>query len=1264
MAALMLAALLPTIAHCQVTDSTPQHWRLRVAWGGGSPVQWQVQAELDQGELGQLDLLGRQRDTPGSLWLTDGRLEGKQPRPRSFDGFDLTAHAPREAVLRIELKAKGSPNSHIIETTIDQLLTQQQRLSLDDSGNTLLVHRANDDALRIDLQHEQLIFAPDDLLRFMVEPVIASVPPGASLDLAVELIEGRSGRSLKSLSQRVALPARGSTPIPWSLPLPTESGVYTVTVTARHPPGNRVAFWGTASKQDALASRSFQVVVHDRTPVTRFANPEWTTLVEIDPANPRWWNRLPEWSRLGRLTGTASTPSGNHPFRTRDVNGTTFAELPPSGNGEAPWQAYPLVGARPGEPHLLEIALPCHAPLEIALRIYEEGEDGQLHPTDTERGAAVDCWVPPSKAGELVTHRMIFWPRTANPILVLQNAHSSQSSLYGPIRLRSTKATPVARETSAESSPHPVLARFSWEGLLARMAVGRNGPQGNPQIDDTLAIYEAANRLADFLELGGYNGALITVLADGGSACHATEYPLTPRLNSAPLASGTRDLPPIDPLQILLEVFSKRGLSLTPSLCFNHSLPPLEAELRDSNAASLVVADLSGRPRRLVGPDGLPGAPHYDFHGGLLERQVLSVVENILTRYGHHSALRGLAFELSADSYLVLPPLHFGLTPSKIHQFAKAIDASDEQRLAWREDPRTLLNDPRTRRQLMAWRAMETSRLWNQVAGRLTAWRADSSLLLLCDEMFSSRDYQGFVRPRMFGTPRLEELYLERGVDLQALAGIPQLEVPHVAIDTPAVPLNDAAIALNLNELASRAESFVQQGLVVAKRSRWMADPALNGGPVPEVHPLVFDRVGNAEFRLLVAGWRSTRGTIILGGQHGPSGDVVTSAALLKMAAQLASTQHADVASEQPLVAYLQRGTDQATVTVANPSPWPVTATVTLDVQQEASAQAITSAAPAKANYPRGKHAWPVTLPPFTLQGLQFDTAQVAIAGLRRSNSDVPTQMLQSRLAELERRDLAGRQLYEALANPSFEQLDSTGHPLSWRLVGEPAPAEGGRIATTPGFRDDHALRLQATQKTGATVVSDPFAAPPTGQLAMVVFVRPHDLASGSQLRLMLEEVGTNSSSRYIVSCDLPAERMLEDRKSQEWIGYRFGVEDLPLDSQVKLQVKLELVGQGDVAIDAIELYQVVFPMDLYPRDSEYQRLAIAQRLETARVALEQHRYCDCLQEVESYWAQFLLAYLPPEARPPEQVASPANSENQEAAPPKVGERLREWFRF
>src|SRR5690606_36470003 len=147
------------------------------------------------------------------------------------------------------------------------------------------------------------------------------------------------------------------------------------------------------------------------------------------------------------------------------------------------------------------------------------------------------------------------------------------------------------------------------------------------------------------------------VLADGGSAGRLTDYPLTRRLDSSPLTSGTRDVPLVDPMRILLEVFAQRWLTLTPSLCFNHTLPSLEAELRRTGdpEGALVVADLAGRPRTLTAADGLPGAPHYDILEQRVEREVLAVIDGLIARYGKQPALREIALELSADSYLVMP---------------------------------------------------------------------------------------------------------------------------------------------------------------------------------------------------------------------------------------------------------------------------------------------------------------------------------------------------------------------------------------------------------------------------------------------------------------------------------------------------------------------------------------------------------------------------------------------------------------------------------
>ena len=56
----------------------------------------------------------------------------------------------------------------------------------------------------------------------------------------------------------------------------------------------------------------------------------------------------------------------------------------------------------------------------------------------------------------------------------------------------------------------------------------------------------------------------------------AIAYAATPRLNSSRVGSGMHDLPECDPLELLLRVFARRGLRLTPTLRFNATLPQAE----------------------------------------------------------------------------------------------------------------------------------------------------------------------------------------------------------------------------------------------------------------------------------------------------------------------------------------------------------------------------------------------------------------------------------------------------------------------------------------------------------------------------------------------------------------------------------------------------------------------------------------------------------------------------------------------------------------
>ena len=116
---------------------------------------------------------------------------------------------------------------------------------------------------------------------------------------------------------------------------------------------------------------------------------------------------------------------------------------------------------------------------------------------------------------------------------------------------------------------------------------------------------------------------------------------------------------------------------------------------------------------------------------------------------------------------------------------------------------------------------------------------------------------------------------------------------------------------------------------------------------------------------------------------------------------------------------------------------------------------------------------------------------------------------------------------------------------------------------------------------------------------------------------------------------------------------------DLPLDSRGKMQIKFELTGTGEVWVDQVQLYDVLFPLPFYDR-REPERLELEKLRRSVESAKETAQIAECLQLLDGYWSRFLLAYTPPvqpmiAARPPT-AAPPQKGSEQNPPAEKAGE--------
>ena len=234
--------------------------------------------------------------------------------------------------------------------------------------------------------------------------------------------------------------------IPVEVPLPGEEGVYDVAITAANNPN-----WSQAVRQPlnwkrTIAERRVQLVVlRSAAAGGAQADREFTQLVEIDPANPKWFEKLNEkLSRLPQLPLTKTQlprlwkgPLGNDCLQSRRHALGELAELRPNADSpDVSWEAYWLPISQPGRPHIVEVDYPSDVPQTLGLCILEPDAAGAMAPIGVDSGVdnAAEV-VAPDEAPRWQRHRLIFWPRTTTPLLLVSNGRDRAPAVYGKIRV-------------------------------------------------------------------------------------------------------------------------------------------------------------------------------------------------------------------------------------------------------------------------------------------------------------------------------------------------------------------------------------------------------------------------------------------------------------------------------------------------------------------------------------------------------------------------------------------------------------------------------------------------------------------------------------------------------------------------------------------------------------------------------------------------------------------------------------------------------------
>lgn len=1212
--------------------------QLRIAWGGGAERIWHGSIRLSEGQLSDLQPLGIEADEPGSMWLDADGIEIRQRSVRAYDGVDVVATADLDAQLSISLTDEQGETVKKIEVPLGTLVSQSHSSTLDEMGNRLLVARGPRDRLRINVERETLVFAPGELFPFQVEPYMVD-QGNAKVRLQAQIISSPLGQRMWSEEYETG-PEGTATSI--TLKVPDVEGVYDLVIAATQPTRLRPRL----NLKRPLAERKVQFVVLDTRSPNETGQAPLSKIVEINPVNPRWWERF---ANLPLVPGLRKGPLGNGDAATWEHPQLgPMIQLGPGGTApNISWEAYPLPINQPGQAHVLEIEYPTDVPQAMGISLMEPNAAGAVSPIGLDSGVYVSD-EEAENAPQMARHRVVFWPRTKTPLLLVTNRRQGSRAVYGKITVLGAAHSqfPVLSSLARPETTSVLPPAFAdhrqperlWAGYLDRPLFVENfsAPEAldttsHRSLDDWNTFYQGGVRLVKYLKHVGYNGLMMSAFADGSTIYPSQIVQPTPRYDTGVFFATGQDPRRKDVLEMLFRLFDREGLTLIPGLQFASPLVELEAVLREGGPAAAGI--------EWIGPDGNPWlasnasrqglAPYYNLLNPRVQQAMLGVAREVTARYAAHKSFGGLALQLSAEGYAQLPGEDWGYDDQTIAHFERdsqtRVPGAGPQRFAVRAK---YLSGP-GRAAWLQWRARIVADFHRRLQEEVGSRHQGARLYLAGATMLENRQTQYRLRPTLPRRVKLDEAMLELGIraqSYQADQDIVLLRPQHLKPPSAVASAADWEINLGPGEIDRLFSGAPRSGSLFfhePQKARLASfDVKSPFGPANTYTWLVSEMSpsGDRNRRRFVHSLATLDAQEVFdGGWLLPLGQEGSLREILSVYRQLPRQHFQTVAGElQPITIRSLVRDQQTYVYLVNDSPWEVAVSTHVDAPRECKleklgeshgvGQLVRSASDAQ---------WKVTLRPYDLAAARFSAPNVR---LRQPQVTVPEQVrlgLQRRIRDLGARvaALGNPQPVGMLTNASFE-----------------LPLDDGAIPEWSAGTDvDGSVALDATQKRSGEqslklasagrpvkVTSAAFDPPSTGRLAVEVWLRSTGAMQQPALRISVEgELRDAKFDPYGIIAAVGS----SGNAPGDWVRYSFPLDYLPREGLSNLRVGFELMGAGEVWIDDVQIFDLAF--------SEAERYELSKLISLASVVLEKGQLADCAQLLEGYWPQFLVNYVP-----------------------------------
>jgi hypothetical protein len=1190
---------------------------LRVLWGGGPAQNWFGELTISEGSIDLVRDLGVEPWTCAYKSAEGNRLVVEAMGAVNFDGFDCSVRGPANALLRIELTSRESSTSSArLEIPLKELIQNTEIRALDTHGNRLVVRRSPADRLRVRSNRSHLIFGPGETFSFELVPRLLRLEPETSYRIRVWLTAAGGSSELWSWQLMARSDASGElAPVVCEpVPMPDAEGVYEIHIALFKRPRIEVPVW----RNPAVLERSFQLVVLRPEPLPSEAA-RWREIAFVDMAQPtsRTWPAslpalplLPKWDR-GRPLAT-----GSHELI--QVAGRSMTRL-----GPRAWQAYPLTVTEPGVPHIVEIEYPGHLPQALLVSVLEPNAHGAVAPLTVDSA----IYVPPSVTANpesVETHRLLFWPKTKQPLLFLANYRDDGPAVFGSIRLLQGPMqlpTTFSYGQSGERLAAAVLDRPLFAANFSADPLS-DGPT-TPAYDDWWKFYQGTIRLVQYLRYTGYNGAVVCVARDGSLLYPSRVWPGTPKYDTGIFREVSCDPTSKDVLELLQRVFDREGLRFIPAVHFSGRVPQLEAILRSDPKAAEGV--------RLRDTRGRTAPQRYNPLNERVQQFIVDVIDELSQRCAGHPSFQGVAISLGVETFVVMPDATWGFDPQTWEKFLRSLPPEDAQQA--RASPEQIFRSEKLTRQWLAWRADELARLFARCADTVNNHKAGSQIWLTTGDWLDGRSVQRLLRPALGSQERwaLQEATLQTGIDVALYRQIPGLTLLRPLPVRMSFLPSEQAVNGQLVHSPEADSYFAESSSTAGRGVAIFHERAISRWPTfEEVSPWGSDKTRVELYTHAAPGANVRRRYWVHALAAGDAANVFDGGWLLPLgqeellkpvldvyralpAEPFTLVQPRSTAQTEPVVVRLLKRGDRTYFYAVNDSPWPVTVTFLLEGPGDMRLNTLGQRIWPELEWREGTWHWQVRMAPYDLVGgwLSSPRARIVDWQVQLPEFVIPALSQTVRRVITAAESAMSRAPLTVLSNANFEETANNNEIPGWRFKQGP-----GLVARLDqdASQGRYSLYLKS-EGDDLWVRSVPFDPPRTGRLYVLVRLRTR-AAQQPQLRVILDDdqdfyyplvVGASSNVK------IPA----------QWgEDFLFPFEDLPLSRLRKIHLGFDLIGAGEVWIDQVQVY------DLWIRREERNALVIAAGV--AQKNLDQFgNVSECLRFLEGFWPQLLLGDTP-----------------------------------